>query len=65
MKGCINISECECKETAETPLHYFLKCNLYNIHKPIMMQTLSTHVHHALDPTLSDAYNSRREWKRI
>ena len=35
----------------ETPLHYFLKCKLYNIHRPIMMQTYNI-VHHLSDSTL-------------
>ena len=39
-------------EAVETPLHYFMKCKLYNIHRPIMMQTLSKYVHHASDSTL-------------
>ena len=53
VKGCLNSSQCECTEAVETPLHYFLKCKLYNMHRPMMMQTLSKYVHHAAsDSTL-------------
>ena len=45
-KGCLNSSQCKCTEAVETPLHYFLKCKLYNMHRPIMMQTLSKYVNH-------------------
>ena len=51
-KGCLNSSQCECTEAVETPLHYFLKCKLYNMHRPIMMQTLSKYVNHVSDSTL-------------
>ena len=47
-----NSSQCECTKAVETPLHYFLKCKLYDIHRPIMMQTLSKYVHHASGSTL-------------
>ena len=41
VKGCLNSSQCEYTEAVETLSHYFLKCKLHNIHRPIMMQTLT------------------------
>ena len=52
VKGCLNSFQCEGIEAVQTPLHYFLKCNIYNIRRPIMMQTLSKYAHHASDSTL-------------
>ena len=51
-RGCLHSSQCECTEAVETPLHYFLKYKLYNMHRPIMMQTLSKYVNHVSDSTL-------------
>lgn len=51
-KGCVNSPECACAERPETPLHYFLKCNLYDLPRQLMLQTLVKYAPNDSDSTL-------------